>query len=126
MAVYNLWLTLEVNLRELTSVPPWISVKMEEKRQKCQIPQFGTAEGKNENTQNYCQVMENNNEYDLWSSKIFISTVYSQAWDFPPETPLCKKQTKINFRDRQGKNEHTKNGRQVMVNNNEYDHWALK
>ena len=61
MAVYNLWLTLEVNLRELTSVPPWISVKMEEKRQKYQIPQFGTAGGKNEHTQNYCQVMDNNN-----------------------------------------------------------------
>ena len=72
-------------------------------------------------------MMENNNEYDLWSSKIFISTVYSQAWDFPPETPLsCKKQTKINFRDRQGKNEHTQNDRQVMVHKNQYDHGALK
>ena len=61
MAVYNLWLTLEVNLQKLISFSFWISVKMEEKRQKCQIPQFGTAEGKNENTQNYCQVMENDN-----------------------------------------------------------------
>ena len=77
----------------------------------------------NVNTKNNHRLNANDIWYALWVINIFISSVCPYSWlflKFPTRIWLI--QSKIKFWDRQGKNEHTQNDRQVMVINNGYDH----